>query len=168
MKLGNVFVWTALALSFGTIASAADLPKEGTYKGVYTSSGQVRAIPVGKDRLLLTFFEEHGQSVSDGFLDHVTWLCWGGGNFIKGTGKIKGTCLGTDQSGDQIVDDFTSEEYSLESKSFKLTDNYTSGTGKYEGISGSGPGIVDTTFKPPADNMFAVRVEMQGTYKLAK
>jgi len=166
MKLGNVVILAAFTLSVGTIATAADLPKEGSYKGVYTSSGQIRAVPIGKERVIVAFADEHGQSVSDGFLDHVTWLCWGTGNFIKGTGHIQGTCIGTDHDGDKIVDDFTSEDYSLDAKSFKLIDNYTGGTGKYEGISGSGPGIVDLTFKAPAEGMFTLRAEIQGTYKL--
>ena len=171
MKVVILALNSAMLLGLGTISLpsyAADLPREGTYKGSYASSGQLKIIPVGKDRVLTAFSEEHGTSVTDGFLDHVTWLCGGMGNFVKGTGHLQASCVGTDQSGDQLVFDFTSEEYPLDAKSFKVSGNFTSGTGKYTGISGTGTNIVDLTFKPPADGMFIIRGEMQGNYKLPK
>jgi hypothetical protein len=64
------------AMAFGAAAMAADLPKEGTYKGTYAAVGTVKANPIGKDRLL-TVFDETGLQVTDGFSDRTTWHCWG-------------------------------------------------------------------------------------------
>jgi hypothetical protein len=100
-------------LSFGTAANAGDLPQQGTYNATYTSSGMVKAIPVGKERVLLIISDEHGETQADGFLDHMVWLCWGLGDFTNGLGKDHGSCVATDPSGDQIVDDWSTEEYKL-------------------------------------------------------
>ena len=41
------------AMAFGAEAVAADPPKEGTYKVVYTAAGMIKPVAVGKDRILL-------------------------------------------------------------------------------------------------------------------
>lgn len=58
-------------LAFGSAANAGDLPKEGSYNPIYTSSAAFKAIPVGKERVLIYFSDEHGQTQADGFLDHT-------------------------------------------------------------------------------------------------
>ncbi len=37
------------AMAFGAAAMAADLPKEGTYKGTYAAVGTFKANPIGKE-----------------------------------------------------------------------------------------------------------------------
>jgi hypothetical protein len=44
---------------------AADLPKEGTFSGTYSAVGTTKAIPIGKERILLTF-DENGLSEGEG------------------------------------------------------------------------------------------------------
>ena len=153
MRVG-IFILSSAAIIVGSSAIAADLPKEGTFKGTYGSSGEIKVIVVGKERALMSWHDERGQSVGEGFLDHMSWLCWGGADFVKGTGQLQGKCVATDQNGDQIVDDLSSETYSPTDKSFKVFDKFTSGTGKYEGISGGGVSVIDLTFRPPADGTF--------------
>ncbi len=152
-------------LFFGIAASAADLPKDGTYNAIYTSSGNVKAIPAGKDRVLLIISDEHGQTQASGFLDRMVWLCWGTGDFIDGMGQENGHCIATDPSGDQIVDDWGSERHKIDDTKIRLIDKFTTGTGKYKGISGGGEGEIDTAFHTP-EGTFAVRAPMHGTYKL--
>ena len=50
------------AMAFGVAAMAADLPKEGTYNGAYSSVGTFKATAVGKERVLIAF-DEYGLSV---------------------------------------------------------------------------------------------------------
>jgi hypothetical protein len=160
---------TSIVLSLGVTgaitAMAADLPKEGTYKATYTSASPIELIPVGKERVFIVWTNEIGQTVSDGFLDHVTWRCWGMGDHTKGVGQDHGSCVATDPSGDQLVDDWKSEDYTFGQKMLKITDKFTTGTGKYAGITGGGTSTIDTGFHAPPGT-FAIHGEMQGTYKL--
>jgi hypothetical protein len=160
---------SALTLSacvaFGTAAIGADLPKAGTYKATWASSSPIEVIPAGKERIFIVWTNEIGQTVSDGFLDHVTWRCWGMGDHTKGVGQDHGSCVATDPSGDQLVDDWKSEDYTFGQKIIKLTDRFTSGTGKYAGITGGGTSTIDTGFHAP-EGTFVIRGEMQGSYTL--
>jgi len=152
-------------VAFGAATMAADLPKEGTYKATYTSAGPFILIPVGKERAFVVWSDEIGQTVSDGFLDHLTWRCWGMGDHTNGLGHEHGTCVATDPSGDQVVDDWNNEDYTFGQKIIKSTDRFTSGTGKYAGITGGGTSTADMGFRAP-EGTFVMRGEMQGTYKL--
>ena len=80
---------------------ADDLPREGTFSGVSTGHGTYKAIAIGKERLLLTF-NDYAASVSDGFGDHITWNCFGLGDYTKGIGRNHAYCVGADPSGDQL------------------------------------------------------------------
>jgi hypothetical protein len=153
------------AMAFGAAAVAADPPKEGTYKVVYTAAGMIKPVVVGKDRVLLVESDEHGLTVGEGILDRMTWQCWGMGDYTKGYGHDHGYCVGTDLAGDQLVDDWILADHPLDQTTFKITDKFTGGTGKYVGISGGGMSTVDSGFHSPAGS-YTVRIEMQGTYKL--
>lgn len=161
---------SALALStamfFGT-AMAADLPKEGTYSGTYSSFGTFKATPIGKERLLVTF-DENGLSVTNGLLDHMTWHCWGGADFRKGLGQASGYCVGTDPSGDQIAYDFSDDaKRSLDQKSWNGTSTLTTGTGKYAGISGQFKTVLHPgEFRPATEGTYFQYVTLEGSYKL--
>src|SRR5690348_15061123 len=47
-------------------ARAADLPKEGKYKGVVSGYGTNKSIPIGKERVLITW-DENDLTLTDGF-----------------------------------------------------------------------------------------------------
>jgi hypothetical protein len=73
MKLYNLSIAIGAllaALAMGNIVLAADLPKEGTFAGSYTSFGSYKISKVG-DRSF-TIFDETGGQVTNGFADHLT------------------------------------------------------------------------------------------------
>ena len=152
------------ALAFSAAAMAGDLPKEGQYKGTYSAFGMAKAVAVGKDRVLLRL-DENGQMVTDGFLDHTTWHCWGIGSYVNGMGQDRGYCVGTDHAGDQIVDDWTTDPHKLGSTTTNGTDRWTGGSGKYAGVTGGGPWTGDTAFRTTTEGAYAVHLPFQGSYK---
>ena len=44
-------------------------------------------------------WDENGLSVGEGIVDHLTWHCFGTGDFINSTGLGRGYCVWTDPSG---------------------------------------------------------------------
>jgi hypothetical protein len=88
-------------------------------------------------------------ALSDRFLDHAVWQCWGTGDFTKGVGHEHDQCIATDPAGDQVIDDWVTEDHELGSKSVKVIDNFTGGTGKYAGVSGGGTAVLDQGFRAP-------------------
>jgi hypothetical protein len=153
------------AMSVGAAAMAADLPKEGTYSGTYSAFGEAKVTSIGKERVLLTISDENGMSLTNGFGDHVIWRCWGSGDYTNGVGQDSGYCVATDPSGDQFVDNWSDAKHELGGK-IKGTDVFSSGTGKYTGITGGGTFEVDgRDFKMP-EGTYAIHGPMQGNYKL--
>jgi hypothetical protein len=116
------------AMFMGAAAIAADLPKEGTYSGTTSGYGTYKAMPVGKERLLLVF-NDFDSTTGNGLFDHTTSNCFGLGDFTKGVGHNHGYCVVTDVSGDKIVLDFVDEEHPLNEKGIKGSFTLTSGTG---------------------------------------
>jgi len=163
-----VSVVLGLCVTAGAIAAmAADLPKEGTSTGTYTGSGTFKATAIGKDRIL-TSFDGDGVSLMTGFADHMTWHCWGFGEYTNGVGGDQGYCVGTDSSGDQVVDMFVDDKHALDAKSFSGTDKWSGGTGKYIGISGGGRGTCSSAdLKAPTPGTFFLHCPtVEWTYKL--
>lgn len=120
------------AMAFGAAAMAADLPKEGTFSGTGTGHGTYKAIVIGKERMLLVV-NDYAATVSNGFGDHITWNCFGLGDYTKGMGHNHGYCVGTDPSGDQLVMDWVDEDHTPDQKSFNGSFTWTTGTGKFAG-----------------------------------
>jgi hypothetical protein len=141
------------ALAFGTPAMSADLPKEGTYSGTYAAFGTNKAAPIGKDRLLVTF-EENGLTLSNGFSDHMTWHCFGSADFVNGMGQTLGYCEATDPVGDQVAGTFADEKHAPDKYPSGVF-TFTTGTGKFAGISGS------LTYVPHG---YEFRTAVEGTY----
>jgi hypothetical protein len=153
------------AMSFGAAATmAADLPKEGTYSGTYSAFGTFKATSIGKERLLTTI-DESIMTLTNGFGDHVIWHCWGSGDYTNGVGQDSGYCVATDPSGDQFVDNWSIVKHELGGNAI-VRDLYTSGTGKYTGITGSGTWEVKGgEFRTP-EGTYALHGPLQGSYKL--
>src|SRR5215469_13510192 len=105
IPMTRILAFSAIAVVFALSASSpasAQMMKEETTNGTYFGYGTFKGTPVGKDRLLINF-EDNGPSVGQGITDHMTWRCWGMGDFLKGMGKSHGHCLGIDPAGDQIL-----------------------------------------------------------------
>ena len=138
LRTGMLSAFTlSTAMSFGIAAMAGDLPKEGSDTGTYSGFGTYKAIPVGKERLLIVW-DENGLNLSDGYQDHTAVHCWGTGDYTNGVGQDQGYCVLTDPAGDQIVDIVRTEQHPLDQKTYHVTDTWSGGTGKYAGISGGG------------------------------
>jgi hypothetical protein len=148
------------------VQGAADIPKEGSYKGAYSAIGSEKVDNIGNDRLINTF-NEFGLEVTNGFLDRTSWRCWGSGDFTKGTGGEEAICLGVDSDGDKIVAKFLSEKHTREQKSWVQTGTCIGGTGKYAGATFNEKDTLHANeFPPPIDGKYANYVTIEGTYKL--
>jgi hypothetical protein len=156
----------SVTMFLGIAAMAADLPKEGTSVGTWSAVGTFKATTIGKERLL-TSSDMDGLSLTNGFGDHVTWHCWGAGDYANGMGGDHGYCVGTDISGDQFVDIFTDDKHALDAKSITGTDKWSGGTGKYAGISGGGKYNCDAAgFKAPTPGTFFISCTADWAYKI--
>jgi hypothetical protein len=156
------------ALGFALLvgpAQAADLPKEGTVTATYSAAGTSKDISLGEERWFNSF-EEHGLTVGEGLLDHITWHCWGVGDGMKTIGAFRGYCVGTAPTGDQIALEFVTDGKVDQSKPFIVTATLTAGTGKYTGISGGWSFIAHgSEFKAP-EGRFVSYGSIKGSYKL--
>jgi len=163
-------IWFALLAALIleiTSSSALAQMKEGIFSGTYSGFGTAKATPIGKDRLLVAF-DETGFTLTNGFLDHVTWHCWGTADYSNGMGQTQGGyCVGTDLAGDQLARTFSDEKHAPDQKSWNGSLNLTAGTGKYTGISGSGTYVThgNTEFRLPQGS-YVDNNTIQGNYKI--
>jgi hypothetical protein len=168
--LGSFIIVSALTLSTATafgIAASAELPKEGAVSSTYSSFGTLKVTAIGKDRPL-TVWDENGLSLGNGFSDHMTWHCWGTGDFSNGVGQEQGYCVGTDPAGDQLVDIVSVEKHALGSNSFGGTDTWSGGTGKFAGVGSGGPFVCHSgEFKPATEETYFLHCTAQWSYKLS-
>jgi hypothetical protein len=159
----------ALVLTAAFATGAPAQAKEGTASFTFAGIGTFKATEIGKDRLILAE-EEKGldEGSSNPMFDHMTWLCYGIGDFTKGAGQTKGYCVQTDPAGDQFVKSFVSEKFSLGQKeSIKGSETLTGGTGKFAGIAGSGTFVFDgNSFKPTDKGTFLSHGTHNLSYKL--
>jgi hypothetical protein len=158
------------ALAFATTAIAADqssLPKEGTFNGTYTAYGTSKATMVGKERLLAVF-DENAVTLGSGLINHMTWHCWGMGDFTNGAGQVHGYCLGTDPVGGQIVVNFgPDEKHKTDQDSWNGSATFTTGTGNYAGISGGWTYTIHVNvLKSLTPGTYFDYATLQGSYKL--
>jgi hypothetical protein len=78
-----------------------------------------------------------------------------------------GYCVATDPDGDQVVCDIVNEKHASDAKSWNGSGTFTTGTGKYAGISGSYTFVVHSgEFKPTAEGTYFNYAPTQGSYKL--
>ena len=135
---GVVTTLIAVVLGLGLGATAhAQLAKEGTYSGAYgwsvssttyqLAAGQVFSQDVYKG----TFFNDAGK----GFLHESLWVCPSVTELIKGTGNARGHCIVTDKDNDKV---FLVWKGTIDpATGFNGDYQWTSGTGKYTGITGN-------------------------------
>ena len=123
-------------LLFAYAAKAEDLPKSGTVQVQSGWYGSGDIIDVGPDHSYwnadfwgVSFNEEGG-----GFLHNVAWFCPATIDIIDGNMSAKGLCAYTDQDGDKFFGEWDGTAPAGGEFSGMVT--YTSGTGKYEGITG--------------------------------
>ncbi|MBV8401666.1 MAG: hypothetical protein JOZ17_23520 [Acetobacteraceae bacterium] len=168
MKSRN-YILHAAALVM-TAAFATGVPaqaKEGSASFTFAGFGTVKATEIGKDRLPIVY-DENGldEGSSDPMFDHMSWHCWGLGDFTKGVGQIQGYCVRTDPAGDQLFENLVGENWSL-GKSNKGSETLTGGTGKFTGLTGSGTFTFDgNTFRPAEKGTYLSHGTHNLSYKL--
>ena len=131
-----VYAAALVAACFTVSASAADLPKSGTYSAHYawTFSGQVQAL--GEDRTVFVgvlpgvVFNDAGK----GFMHKVRMDCTIINDVNQGNANANGTCAGIDADGDKA---FLEYRCAGAMPSCPGEFQWVGGTGKYTGISGS-------------------------------
>jgi hypothetical protein len=165
MRLLIVAFVAAGLLAAGPRVSAQT--KEGTFSGAYYGYGTAKATPVGEERLLVAW-DENGLQLTDGFLDHTTWHCWGLGDYTNGSGQNRGYCVGVDSAGDQVaVNIDPDEKHAPNQKSWKGSVTYTTGTGKFRGLTGGIEYVIHSNeFRPMAEGTYVNYVTFQGHYRL--
>src|SRR5271165_4915733 len=156
----------SIAVFIGTSAIAAELPKEGSFKGFYSASGTLKPVPLGKERVFLVY-DENGLSVTDGFLDRMTWHCWGLGEYGNGMGQEHGYCVMTDPDRDQIGMSWGTEKHAAGQKDLTTKSTLIGGTGKFAGISGTITVVHHgNEFRTAVDGTFVTYDTIEGNYKL--
>jgi hypothetical protein len=172
MKCFVTTLVTGVAVFFALLIVLMIVPpaiaQEGAYHGTYFSYGTFKTALNGKERGLSTF-DENGISVSDGFLDHLTWHCWGLTDRANGMFQNHGNCVATDPAGDQLVADFgPDEKHAPGQKSWSGPVTFTTGTGKFAGVSGGGTYVIHgLDFRPGAEGTYFGYNTLEGHYKLA-
>jgi hypothetical protein len=151
----------AAAMPIGAASASAQM-NDGTLSGTFAAYGTVKVVA---SKVLA--YDTNGLSVTDGFLNHMTWHCSGLADFRSGTGRAQGFCSGNDPVGDQVVLNWESEKHPPDQKVVSGTFNWTGGTGKYAGIRGDGT-YVDYAgeFLPLAEGTVVRYFKFDGNYKL--
>jgi hypothetical protein len=98
----------------------------------------------------------------------MTWHCVATFSFMAGLGQFDGYCVVTDPAGDQIVADVASDRtYPADAKSVPAKGTFTTGTGKYAGISGTLTKIEHAPeFRTAEEGIIVLYGDFQATYKL--
>ena len=156
--------WFGLAavLVWGLEPLASAQMNGGILSGTFAAFGTVKVIA---SKVLA--YDTNALSVTNGFLDHMTWHCSGLADFRNGAGQAQGFCAGNDSVGEQVVLNWESEKHPQDQKVVSGTFSWTGGTGKYAGIRGGGT-YVDYSgeFLPLAAGTFVRYFTFEANYKL--
>ena len=125
---------------FATVGSVfcEEMAKEGTMTGKLYVSGTSKALPMGEERLQMNY-EGSGVIISDngkGFLHNSAAYFIGSLHAVNGVFEETGFMVSTPPDGDKVFSTYKAS--GTFGKPVKGTLTYTGGTGKYEGIQGSG------------------------------
>lgn len=167
MRTGVVAV-LAGPLAAGVLAADAPLPfpREGSGSGVLVVSGAVTVLPLGKDRVQVTY-DSMGAIVSDGGqgpFHGASVRCVGGYHAVNGSfDDESGACALTRPDGDQAF--WVYKGTGKMGAETKGTSTYVGGTGKLAGIQGSIE-WVRVNPRPAAEGTVQAISRWKGTYKL--
>ena len=139
-RIFSVLIGGLFALSFSAISSAQDLPKSGTinYHSGLACPSNVAKTPEG---IMLGTGTCTGVTYNDsgsGPLHMGAAQCHFSFFVNNGDARNKGYCFWSDADGDRIFTDFHGDP-SANNGGGEGVNVLAGGTGKYEGISGSGP-----------------------------
>ena len=164
-NIKKLAVLVIILVAFGTEAKA-QIPKEGAISETCAYSGTFKALPMGQERLQMTW-ESMGVSLSDtgkGLLHNASFRCLGAFHAVKGEyNDGSASCVMIRPDGDQIF--LTMKTSGKLGGGSKGTLTIVGGTGKLVGIQGSAE---FTTFdlQPAAEGTFQGYNRWKGQYKL--
>lgn len=164
-NIKKLAVLVIILVALGTEAKA-QIPKEGTISETCAYSGTFKALPMGQERLQMTY-ETLGVSLSgtgEGLLQNASFRCIGAFHAVKGEYNDGGaSCVMIRLDGDQIF--LTMKSSGKLGGGSKGTLTIVGGTGKLVGIQGSAE---FTTFdlQPAAEGTFQGYNRWKGQYKL--
>jgi hypothetical protein len=155
-----------MAAAFAFANEAPAEAKEGTWSDTFAGFGTVKATEVGKERLLLVFDENFLSVSKDAMFDHLTWHLLVLGDCAKGVCQAHRYCVATEPAGDQFVQSFVTEKFSL-GQTVKGSLTLSGGTGKFAGITGSGTFVADgNTFRPTEKGTYFTHGTREYSFKL--
>ena len=142
-----------------------EMAKEGSYKGKNYATGTSKALPMGEERIHLTY-EGSGIYVSDieeGFLNNGSMHFLGALHAVKGAFEESGFWVLTVPDGDKVF--ATWKGSGNLGKDAKGTYTYVGGTGKYTGITGGGE-FTRSSLQPASKGVWASITLFKGSWKL--
>jgi hypothetical protein len=170
MRKSVLIVSALLAVATPLVASAADavpLPREGSASILTMGSATSRALPLGKDRVQLSWEYMGVQSVLDGvpLTDNASARCVGSLCAFNGEyEEYTNACVFTRTDGDQLF--WIEKEVTGKMGSgSKGTGHFVGGTGKLAGITGRGE-FTRVIVRPAAEGTFQTVTRVKVTYKL--
>jgi hypothetical protein len=157
----------ALLVAFGMEAKA-QIPKEGTISNTWAYSGTYKALPMGKERLQMTY-EVMGVIIggtSEDLFHNASFRCLGGRHAVKGEyNDESGFCVCTRPDGDQMF--LTYKATGKPGVAAKETQTIVGGTGKLAGIQGNAEYTrFSFSVRPVAEGTFQGYEKGKGQYKL--
>jgi hypothetical protein len=145
----------------------AQLPKEGTSAGTASFSGAFKALPMGQERVQMTY-EVFGVNLLDGgegLLHNTSFRCLGALHAIKGVYEDdSGFCVYTRPDGDQAFQ--TYKATGRLGVGGKGTGVLVGGTGKLTGIQGTSEFTRNSSLKSSAEGTFQGFNRHKGSFKL--
>ncbi len=153
-----------LLATVGNVLSE-EMAKEGLESGKNYATGTSKALPMGEERLQLTY-EGSGIYVSDieeGLLHNASIYFLGALHAVKGAFEESGGMVVTAPDGDKAF--MTYKGSGNLGKSAKGTYTYVGGTGKYAGIKGDGE-FTRLHLQPPSKGMWSATTLFKGNWKL--
>ena len=154
-----------LLVNFGMEAKA-QIPKEGTISNTWAYSGTFKALPMGQERLQMTY-EVMGVIIGDTSEDlfhDASFRCIGTRHVVKGEyNDENGFCVCTRLDGDQMF--LTYKGAGKMGVHGKETQTIVGGTGKLAGIQGNAE-YIRFRIRPVAEGTFQGYQKGKGQYKL--
>jgi hypothetical protein len=141
----------------------AEMSKEGTSSGIMSYSGTFKALPMGQERVHMTY-EVMGVFIGEGLLNNSSFRCIGALHSMQGTYKDdSGSCVYTSPDGDQAF--ATYEAAGKSGGPGKGTYKWVGGTGKLTGIEGGGE-FDRISVRPVAQGTFQGYAKTKGHWRI--
>lgn len=152
-------------------SASAQMAKDGPFDFTICVSGHAKATNFDDQHRAFAWVDEEGFAHTDptGGLFDMTWFrCVGSGGVIEGTRSIDDHCEVADQDGDKM---FLVHRYTIDLATGMRESalNILAGTGKYDGIRGTGesqPPVIVPAKDPGQPGLYVRCVRMNGDYKM--